>query len=519
MGLISFLRHGITRGLLAAAIAGIPAFAVAADVNGVEEARTLQDRIVVDGNELQYTATAGTVLVSDPQGEPAAEIFYLAYTLDGADPAERPVTFLWDGGPGGSTIAENFFGFGPKRYFHSRHTHSGAPYLLEPNPYSLLTQTDLVFVDPVGTGYSRAVGEYANEDFWGVEADADAMSAAVRRYLRLHERWQSPKFMLGTSYGTSRNSIMADKLQSFGVSLNGVILVASALNFGMYDNGMDQQFMMNVPTQAAVAWHHGKTAHQSRALPEFLNEVEGFVRTEYGPALHLGNRLPQAERRRIAEKLAGYTGLSQQYLLGANLRVSNVRFRKELLRDQGIVLGRMDGRTTMADFDAVGEEPENDYWLVEHYLMPARTIIEDFYGRELGIDSAREYRLVAEGASQAWNWSHYVPPFAGVSHRELEERNILPQNTWVVGNLSTALRANRNLRVFQAHGYFDFATPYAWGDYDLSHMSYDPQVMERVTTAYYEAGHAIFLEENVIARMHRDLAAFYREALGREAEP
>jgi len=512
-------KHRFARWLAAAALFMPAGPTWALEPHDIEGTASLQDRITVADKELAYTATAGKLLVRDNTGEPAAELFYLAYTLDGAETTERPLTFLWDGGPGGSTIAENIFGFGPKRYFHSRHNHPGAPYVLEDNPFSLLTHTDLVFLDPVGTGYSQALGKYGNEDFWGVEADADSMSAAIERYLHLNDRWQSPKFMLGTSYGTTRTSIMADKLQSLGVSLNGVILVASALNFGMQDNGMDQQFLANVPTQAATAWYHGKTAHQSKALPEFLKEVQEFVRKEYGPALYLGNALPQSEREAIARKLSGYTGLDARYILGAHLRVSNVRFRKELLRDQGIVLGRMDSRTTMADFDTVGEEPENDYWLIEHYLIPARSIIEDFLGRELGYETTQKYRLVAEGAIQQWNWSHYVPPFAGISTREIDERNIFPQNTWVAGNLSSAMRANRKLQVFQAHAYFDFATPYAWGEHDLSHMTYDPQIMERITAVRYKAGHAIFLDEEVLPQMYRDLSRFYLHALGRQAEP
>ncbi|MGB3424984.1 MAG: peptidase S10 [Castellaniella sp.] len=502
-----------------AALALVPAAAWSAVPDGIEQTTALQDQVTVGAAQLDYTVTAGKLLLRTDEGKPSAALSYTAYTLDGAQAAWRPVTFFWDGGPGGSTFAENFFGFGPKRYFASRHGHAGPPYLTQANPYTLLAHSDLVFIDPVGTGYSHALGQFADRDFWGVEPDADAMSAAIIRYLRMNRRWQSPKFLLGSSYGTTRASIVADKLQSNGMAINGVILVGSALNFGMQDNGLDQQFTLGLPSMAAIAWHHGKTAHQSMALPDFLRAVEAFVRTEYGPALSLGNRLPSEQKQALAKKLAGYIGLDAQYIHDAHLRVSVVRFRKELLRDQGLTVGRLDGRSVSADFDTVGEEPENDYWLMEELLMPARGVIESFYGAELGRDDPQDYRIVAAGAIQAWTWDHELPNIAGISRYELQERNIFPQNTWVAAHLSAAMRANRNLRVFQAHGYFDLATPYAWGDYDLSHMTHDQGLMDRITTSYYEAGHTIFFDEKAIPRMSRELGEFYAAALKPHAGP
>lgn len=478
-----------------------------------EAIKHLQDSIELADATLEYTVAAGELLIHNNAGEPRATLSYVAYTLDDVEATQRPLTFFWDGGPGGATFAENFLGFGPKRYFPDRHQHAGAPYELHPNPYTLLPVSDLVFIDPVGTGYSRALGDYVNEDYWGVEADADAMSAAIIQYLRQNQRWQSPKFLLGSSYGTTRASIMADQLQSYGLALNGVILVGSALNFGMQDLGMDQAFTLTLPTLAAIAWHHGKTAHQSKPLPVFLQEVEDFVQKKYVPALYLGNQLSAADKGNLANTLAGYIGLSPRYIHDAHLRVSAVRFRKELLRDQEQTISRMDGRKPAADFDSVGEEPEDDYWLLQELLLPARVIVEDFYSRELGLDTAQSYNLVAPGAIQVWNWDHQLPNIAGVSNLEIQERNIFPQNTWVAAHLARAMRSNRNLRVFQAHGYFDLATPYAWGNYDLAHMTHDPQVMDRITIANYEAGHVIFFDDQSLPRMHRDLRAFYERAL------
>ena len=506
------LKQGCAGALTAIALFFVSA-AWSSDPENVEQTSVIQDRITIADEQLDYTVTAGRLLIRTATGEAAATLSYVAYTLNGGEPAGRPVTFFWDGGPGGATFAENFFGFGPKRYFPGKHTGAGAPYVLETNPHTLLRYSDLVYIDPVGTGYSHALGEFSNQDFWGVESDAEAMSAAIIRYLRLNKRWQSPKFLQGSSYGTTRASIMADKLQSYGMAINGVILVGAALNFGMQDNGLDQQFTLSLPSMAAVAWHHGKTAHQSKALPEFLKEVEAFARTEYAPALYLGNRLPEAEKRAMAARLAEYIGLDPQYIHDAHLRVSVVRFRKELLRDQGLALGRLDGRSLSADFDTVGEEPENDYWLLEKLLLPARSIIEDFYGREMGLETTQGYNIIADGAIQAWDWHHDLPNIAGISRNEIQERNIFPQNTWVAAHLSAAMRGNGNLRVYQAHGYFDLATPYAWGDYDLSHMTHDPRIMDRITTVYYDAGHTVFFDDDVLPGMVRDIGNFYQEGL------
>lgn len=494
-------------------LSGTPAAALAASAENPAQSGTKQEQIRVADQRIKYTITADRLTIRSSEGEPSAELSFVAYTKDDSDPTKRPVTFLWDGGPGGATFAENFMGFGPRRYFPDSHRHAGPPYQLQPNPHTLLTHTDLVFIDPVGTGYSQALGASSDRDFWGVEPDADAMSAAVIRYLQLNGRWQSPKFLMGTSYGTTRSSIVAHKLQSSAVAVNGVILVASALNFGMQDNGMDQQFTLTLPTLAAIAWHHGKTAHQNRSLREFLEEVGEFARTEYASALYLGNRISAEQKRALAQKLSGYIGLDAQYIHDAHLRVSAVRFRKALLRDAGKVIGRMDGRTLMADFDTVGEEPESDYWIIDEFVLPARAIVEDFYGREMGLETTQNYNMASAGAALEWTWQHDLPNVAGLSRLEIQERNILPQNTWVAAHLSAAMRANRNLRVFQAHGYFDLATPYAWGDYDLSHMTHNPQLMDRVTTAYYDAGHVIYFDEKVVPRLSNDLRKFYDDAL------
>src|SRR5690606_27161547 len=230
-----------------------------------------------------------------------------------------------------------------------------APFRTQPNPHTLLKHSDLPIFDLIGTGYSRAVGKAKNSDFWGVDKDADVTTRAIERYLDLNNRWQSPKFILGNSYGTTRASVVANTMQSRGMSLNGVILVASALNFGAFSNGMDHQFVVALPTLAATAWYHNKTAHQSKPLRQFLEEVAAFARGPYAQALYEGNALSPEKRKEIAKRLAGYIGLDRGFIERAHLRVSVTRFRKELLRREGLVVGRMDGRETAADFDSAGE--------------------------------------------------------------------------------------------------------------------------------------------------------------------
>jgi len=482
----------------------------------VEKTAQAGDRITFGGTAMDYTSTAGKLLIRNDDNEPIAEVFYVAYTQDGADSGTRPVTFLWDGGPGGATTAGNYLGFGPLRYSAAQQGHPpGAPYRLKPNEHSLLQHSDLVFLDPVGTGYSRALGGARDSQFWGVDADADVTSRAISRYLSRNDRWQSPKFILGVSYGTTRAAVVSNMLQSRGVGLNGVILVATVLNFGAFSNGMDHKFVVDLPTMAATAWYHGKTAYQDRPLPEFLAEARDFAQGDYANALFQGNGLSDEARDAMARRLSGYIGLSPDYIQKTHLRVSVIRFRKELLRDQGLVIGRMDGRTLMTDFDHAGEEPESDYWVVSEYLMPVNAILLDFLGNRLGYRTEQRYKVIGDGIIQAWDWSHAPPSVAGTSQREYDDRNIFPQNTWVAADLGVAMRSNPSLQVFQMNGYFDFATPFSMAEYDLSHMTFDKKLASNITVGYYETGHGIFMDDKALAQINQDMKKFYAKALGR----
>lgn len=514
-----FLLH---RPLLLAAVAGAlaltapasaqetaanPAIATAPEERLAERPETME----IGEGTLAYTAKAGTLIVRNDEGQPVAELFYTAYELDDAQRESRPVTFIWDGGPGGSTMIMDVLGYGPLRYSAAGNPKARPPFVTDPNPDTLLRQSDLVFIDLIGTGYSRAVAPAQNSDFWGVEPDAEVTVRAIQRYLTLNERWQSPLFLLGNSYGTTRAAIVADRLRHAGIAVNGVILVASALNFGTFSNGMDHQFQVNLPTLAAVAWYHGKTAHQEKSLPDFLAEVQAFARREYGEALFMGNALPAERRKAIAQRLSGYIGLDPLYIDRAHLRVSAVRFRKELLRREGLVVGRLDGREISVDFDHAGEEPEDDHGLLPTYYVPATAILRDRLA-QMGYREDAPYVVASGEAAKAWIWEHPLPRTAGISEQEIADVNIFPQNTWPAADLAAAMRANRNLQVFQIHAYYDFATPFAWADYDLAHMTFDEALRDNIKTVYYESGHAPYLDDAVMSQMARDLETFYEQA-------
>jgi len=510
------MNCAIVRSLITVAALSLagPALAQTTAPAPAERRAEMSGSITVGGKPLDYTTRAGTLIVNDSSGEPTAELFYVAYELKGAKPETRPLTFIWDGGPGGSTMIMDVLGYGPMRYSPTANPSARAPFQARPNPDTLLQHSDLVFIDLIGTGYSRAIGKAQDKDFWGVDADANVATAAIERYLKLNERWQSPKFLLGNSYGTTRASVVAHRLQGRGIALNGVVLVASIFTYGVFSNGIDHQFVVNLPTLAAVAWYHGKTAHQAVPLAKFIDDVQRFARSDYAEALFLGNTLSPERRAAIAQRLAGYIGLDAGYIERAQLRVSMIRFRKELLRSQGKVLGRLDGREVSTDFDHAGEEPETDHTVISRLYIPAATLLQEMLGK-MGYREDAPYVLLNEQAIKVWNWDHPVPITAGISERETADRNVLPQNTWVTADLGAAMRANRQLKVFQIHGYYDLATPFAMGDYDLARMTFDEALRNNIRVAYYESGHMPFVDDAHIAQMNRDIAEFYKSAMAK----
>ena len=472
-----------------------------------EEKSVTHHSVTVNGQKLAYSATAGTLLLKDDKQEPVAQVFYVGYTLDGAEAKHRPVTFIFNGGPGSSSMWLHMASFGPMRL----QTPDAAPtppppYTFKENAYSLLDKSDLVFIDAIGTGFSKPVGKGQGKDFWGVDQDIKAFGEFVERYLSVNDRWNSPKFLLGESYGTTRAAGMSLWLQQHGAALNGVVLVSSYLNpfhdFTGPDYASDTPYELYLPTMAATAWYHNKLQPKPADLPAFLKEVRTFALGEYADALAKGYNLQSAEAQQVAAKLSRYIGLSTDYILKAKLRINNDRFEKELLRDQGLTVGRLDSRYTGIDHDNAGETPEFD----DAEAAFATAIVASF----------NDYIRTQLNFGQDWSYkpTGYAQIYAGgndwdLSHRVDGQKFPLFD---VAEDLRTAMSENPHMLVFSANGYYDFATPFFETEYSLDHMGLDPSLVKNIRYGYYESGHMIYMHEPALKVLKADLAKFYDDA-------
>ena len=470
---------------------------------------TTDHDLSLEGKTLRYSATAGTLLIDGDDEKPYGSVFYVAYTLRGvADVRTRPVTFLYNGGPGSASVWLHMGSVGPVRVVTSSPEATGpGPYQLVPNQYTLLDKTDLVFVDAVGTGFSRPVGKATMKNFAGTDQDVTAFSRFVQRYVSVNHRWNSPKFLFGESYGTTRSAGLVDALENAGISCNGVILMSTILNYFTMAPGGDAVFIGNLPSYAAIAWHYEKIPHKGRDEKAFLDEVRAFARGPYSEALAQGHNLPAAQVDAIAAKLAGYTGLSVAYLKEADLRVSPTRFRKELLRDQRMIIGRYDARFEGTDIDAAGENPGYD---------PSSTGItgafvsafHDYLDRELKYTTNETYFPRGPNVNQQWDHTHR-PPGGGPGGQAQPQPM---RDAYVAGDLADAMRKNPRLKIFSANGLFDLATPFFITEFDLAHMELEPKLRGNIEFGYYHSGHMIYLNVDALKQLKTDLATFYSRA-------
>jgi carboxypeptidase C (cathepsin A) len=449
---------------------------------------------------VSYTATAGNLVIHDDDDKPYGSVFYVAYTEDGANESTRPVTFLYNGGPGSATIWLHMGSVGPVRVVTASPNATGAPpYKLVPNDDSLLGKTDLIFVDAVGTGFSKPVGKATEKDFAGTDEDVKAFERFIERYITVNKRWNSPKYLMGESYGTTRSAALADALQQKGIELNGVVLISSILNYGIRIPGYDTEPIVYLPSYAAIAWFHNKLPQKPADLKSFLEEVRRYARGPYAEALAQGDQLSNAEKDSVAQKLTSYTGLSVDYLKQTNLRINPSRFRKELLRGEREIMGRYDARFESSDVDAAGEAPGYD---------PSDTGISgafiaafhDYLAHDLNDTTSDTYYVSGRKVNESWNWKHNAPG----ARRPLQ----LP---YVAGDLADAMRKNPKLKVFSANGYFDLATPFFSTEYDLSHMYLEPALRGNVEFGYYPAGHMIYLNVEALKEFRDDMNRFYAE--------
>ncbi len=450
------------------------------------------------GVNVSYTATAKETQLKADDGTPKASIYSTSYVKDGIDP-NRPVTFLFNGGPGSGSLWLHMGAFGPKRVaIPSDARDDGAPpYPIVANPDSLLDVTDIVFIDPVGTGFSRALGKTEAKEYWGVTKDAKSVAAFIRIWLNENGRWNAPKFLGGESYGTTRSAAVANELEGEynDVSLNGIILISTVLDFGAQAEvpGNEMSYVLNLPTMTTTAWFHNRLANRPADVAQAAAEARTFATGEYLSALIKGNRLPLDERARVRARLAALTGLSEAFLDRADLRVSPNRFYKELLRDQGKTVGRLDSRYTGKDLDNAGEGPDNDpsfYGIDGGY-----TAAFNAYARgDLNFKPDRQY--VTIGGVSDWDWK-LGSSAAGDSDFYM---NVAPY-------IGRTLRENSGARVFVAAGWYDFATPFFGAEYSLGRMGIPA---ERVQFHYYDAGHMMYVRDEDRAKLSRDIRAFIR---------
>jgi carboxypeptidase C (cathepsin A) len=456
--------------------------------------------IRVGGRILRYTTTTGMMPIKNRDGETEARLFFMAYTLDDAR-GRRPLTFSFNGGPGSSSVWLHLGAIGPKRVpMNPDGSMQAPPYALEDNQYTWLTQTDLVFIDPVGTGYSRAARPDLAAKFLGLQGDIESVGEFIRLYLSRYERWSSPLFLAGESYGTTRASALSGYLIDRGIAFNGIMLISTIMNFATtaFAPGNDLPYTLFLPSYAATAWYHKRLPAdlQSRPLPEVVSEVESWATTEYTTALQRGDRLTGAQRQEVAARLARYTGLDQRFIEAANLRVNLNLFRKELLRSEGRSIGRLDSRFKGFDSSYATDSPEYD--ASEAAIRPPYTAtLNDYVRRELGYKSDLEYYILGGGFTSPWNWgtnNNYVDTSVAL-------RNALAKNPY--------------LKIFVACGYYDMATPFSAAEYTIHHISLEPSILRNITTGYYEAGHMMYIDDKSHARLRADISKFIQDSLGR----
>jgi carboxypeptidase C (cathepsin A) len=511
-------------------VAGTPALPVAV----VEADSTTEGSVTVGGQAIAYKAVAGTLTVGSsdaqdamlgldgkmlpdmgvnppdkdkPEDAPAtARMFYVAYFKKDAGTA-RPVTFMYNGGPGSASMWLHMGSFGPRRVATPDAQHEeGAPYKIVNNDYSLLDVSDVVFIDAPGTGFSRIMGKDKEKAFWGTDQDAHAFERFIRRFLTKYDRWNSPKYLFGESYGTPRSAVLSADLQN--VDLNGIILLSQILSFDnsvdgpKWNPGVDQAYALALPTYAASAFYHRKLPSQPAALEPFLAEVEQYALGEYMAALLQGSELTEARKQAIAEKLHGYTGLPVAYLLRANLRVAGGAFSKNLELADETTTGRLDTRYKGPDLDPLSSDAEYDPQ--SNAISSAYTAALNQYMRtELKYGADQTYKPGAYGDDGfSWDLRHQAPGGPPAAQQE-SGTNVMP-------DLAYTMKSNPKMEVMLAGGYYDLATPYFEGKFEMHHLQIPQKLQANISYHYYQSGHMVYVNEDVLKQFHSDVAAFIK---------
>ena len=452
--------------------------------------------IRINGETIPYRALAGTLILRNDSGAPIGRLFYVAYTrTDVKDPAARPLAFIYNGGPGSASLWLHMGAFGPKVVVTTDAAPTPPPpYQVEDNPDCLLGATDEVFIDPIGTGFSKPVGKGTGKDFWGIDEDAKSLAQFVRQYVTRNGRWNSPRYLIGESYGTTRSAVLVDRLQSDeGMDFNGVVLISTVLDFETlnFAPGHDISYVLYLPSYAAVAAYHHMIP-QPANLPAFLDTVRQFAAGPYTAALEKGSQLGAAERAAVLERLSAYTGLDTTYLGRADLRVDLGQYMAELQRREGMITGRLDARFSGPEADLLAENAYEDPQ--SNAITGAFTAAMNAYLHdELKYGGDERY---VTGGDVHWDWSR-------------GGRNGGWRGTpYVGGDLADALRYNPNLRVQVENGYYDLATPFFATEYTMDHLGLRPDLRAHIDLEYYDAGHMMYLYPPAHAALSGNIERF-----------
>lgn len=478
------------------------------------EKSVTQGSVTIGGTRIPYDATAGLVILKNRDDKPIASMSYVAYTKSGVeDPSQRPLTFFYNGGPGSATIWLHMLAFGPKRVVVGNGTLTPpAPYRMVNNDDSLLDATDMVFVDAPGTGFGRVIGkddggEGTPKDVYGIDEDARAFADFIAQYLTENNRWTSPKFLFGESYGTTRSAVLSHLLlTNGGVGLNGVVLLSSILNFNItldfpqIDPGINVAYELGLPSYAATAFYHHKLPQQPANLDTFLREVEQFAVTDYARALDQGDQLDDATKRQVAEKLHGYIGLPVDYLMKANLKVTGGQFAQTLLGDQAMITGRLDSRYSGPTMNPLAEEAGADP-LESSINAPTIAQFNQYVRQTLKFGKDMTYRPSAD-VFGTWNFGHQPPgaPFK------------LPFTPNVMPDLAAAMKFAPNMKVMLSGGYFDLGTPFYAAEFEMHQMGLPAALQKNISYHFYPSGHMVYLDPQVLHQLHDDTASFIAAA-------
>lgn len=455
--------------------------------------------IKIGRKSYKYTVHTGMMPLKNEKDEHDANIFFMAYTLDTVkNKAERPLTFVFNGGPGSASVWLHLGAVGPKRVkMQDEGWMPQPPYQLEDNKYTWFDLSDMVFIDPVGTGYSRALDPENNKKFWSVDGDIESVAEFIRLYLTRYQRWESPLFLAGESYGTTRATGLSGHLIEKGIGLNGIMLISTIINMqtARFVRGNDLPYSLFLPTYAATAWYHGKLSQdlQAKTLPELMQEVEAWAANDYTLALMHGDKISEETRNTVIDRLANYTGLSKEYIDGTKLRVNIMRFCKELLRDKNLSVGRLDSRFTGLEDLQISEFPEVDPSMVA-ITPPYNAMFNQYVREQLGYETDAQYEILSFNVNRKWE---------------------APKGQFIDTSdaLRKAMLRNPFMKVFVGQGYYDLATPHFAAQYSMNHMGITPELHDNIHYYFYEAGHMYYLDVTSLEKLKADVSEFMKSAL------